>query len=53
VAQTDELLELGFPVDRFDLVERTDDELVIVSGAGESVKEQTEELARRLSVLSV
>lgn len=51
VAQTDELLETGLPVDRFDFAERVEGECVAVgAGSGEAAaQERTDRLAQRLA----
>lgn len=45
VAQTDELLETGLPVDRFDLAEQIEGELVAVGRGGATARERTDRLA--------
>jgi cyanophycin synthetase len=45
VAQTDELLDTGLPIDRFDLAERIAGELVAIGGGGATARERTDRLA--------
>jgi len=48
VAHTDELLDTGLPVDRFDLAERVAGEFVAIGRNGETARERTEKLASLL-----
>lgn len=48
VAHTDELLDTGLPVDRFDLAERVAGEFVATGRSGETARERTEKLASLL-----
>jgi cyanophycin synthetase len=48
VAQTDELLDTGLPVDRFDLAERVAGELVATSRGVAAARERTDRLAALL-----
>lgn len=48
VAHTDELLDTGLPVDRFDLAERVAGEFVAIGQGGETAGERTDQLASLL-----
>ncbi|MCI2811108.1 hypothetical protein [Eoetvoesiella caeni] len=53
VAHTDELLDTGLPVDRFDLAERVAGELVAIGAGGGTASERTDKLASLLGCTSM